>query len=186
MPLFPLLLFVFGLNAVRGGGEVIIHYGPLIVLRQGLARGVFFTGVIVEMFLTSKILTAGFSPEELFSALYTLDSSLSSVNYLFKRKDARRGKNSLRKNFFLILYHVLQIFKYLYAEIPRFFRPKHVSLKKRTVQFIHSVYDRSYGEYERIEQNQFVTMKISSRDYLYIGSQILLYCSIFILKMGFD
>jgi hypothetical protein len=186
IPLLPLLLFVFGLNAVRGGGEVIVHYGPLIVLKQGLVRGVFFTGVIVEMFLTSKVLTAGFSQEELFSALYTLDRSLSSVGNLHTKPGKRKGKNGSQGNFFLVLYYVLQIFKYLYAEIPRFFRSKQLKLKKRTVQFIHSVYDRSYGEYERVKHKKFVIMRISFHDYLYIGSQVVLYSSVFILKMVFD
>jgi energy-coupling factor transporter transmembrane protein EcfT len=186
IPLFPLLLFVFGLNAVRGGGEVIVHYGPLIILKQGLVRGVFFTGVIMEMFLASKVLTAGFSPEELFSALYTLDGSLSSVGNLFTRQDTGKGKNGSRQYFFLVLYYVLQIFKYIYAEIPRFFRSKHVRLKKRTVQFIHSVYNRSYGEYTRIKQKRFVTLRISPRDYVYIGSQMILFSSVFILKMIFE
>lgn len=165
---------------------MIVHYGPLIVLKQGLVRGVFFTGVIVEMFLTSKILTAGFSQEELFSALYTLDRSLSSVGNPHTKPGTRKGKNGSQGNFFLVLYYVLQIFKYLYAEIPRFFRSKQLKLKKRTVQFIHSVYDRSYGEYERVKHKKFVIMRISFHDYLYIGSQVVLYSSVFILKMVFD
>ena len=177
IPLFPLLLFVFGLNAVRGGGEVIVHYGPFIVLKQGLVRGAFFTGVIVEIFLTSKILTAGFSPKELFSTLYTIDRTLSSV------RSSRVRKERQRRGFFLVLYYVLQIFKHLYAEIPRFFRSKPLKLKKRTVQFIHRVYERSYEEYEQEKHTHIVKMRISPRDCLYISSQVLLYCSVFIVRM---
>jgi hypothetical protein len=85
--------------------------------------------------------------------------------------------------FFLILYYVLQIFKHLYAEIPRFFRSKPLKLKKRMVQFIRRVYERSYEEYAKEKQKTIVKMRISLRDCLYISSQVLLYCSVLIFRM---
>jgi len=162
---------VFILNCFRGGGQVILRYGPIILLKQGMIRGAYYSAVIIELFYMSRLLTRIFSSEVLLGALSSLDNLVFRV---FKRKE---------KRFFIVLYHVLGIFAIIYTELKIFFRGKKGGLKHKTVHFFHSVFTKSLHEFEIQSCGSIDPVRPKKADYVLISAQLVAFCLISVLRV---
>jgi energy-coupling factor transporter transmembrane protein EcfT len=111
LPLLPLLLFIFVFNSFRGGGEILFRAGPLIIMQQGVGRGLYYALFVMELFTMSTILTRSFTEHDLVSALYT-------INRLFSR--GKGAQDPARTGgFALMLFYILRIFHGAYCFFPR-------------------------------------------------------------------
>lgn len=179
IPLIPVILFVFILNSFRGGGEIFFKIGPIMVVKQGIRRGIYYSILIMELFVMSKVLTRGYSHDLLLSTLYSIDRYLTCSFFLFKKENT----DNLERDFILILYYVLKIFDNTYSEIRVFLKKGKGSLKERSVQFIYTVFRKSLSEYDNLESYVFTPVKPNRWDFLFISIQIsLLVAAIFIKK----
>ena len=172
LPLLPVLLFVFALNCLRGGGQIILRYGPIVILKQGIFRGVYYSAVIIELFLMSRLLTRGFSSEVLLGSLSSIDENIWRI---FGRKKKRR-------NPFTILFYVLGIFQITYSELRVFFSRRERGLKKKVVRFFYSVFEKSLKEYETLKQIPVVLIKPKVSDGILIAAQILVFSCIYLIR----
>jgi hypothetical protein len=142
--LLPVIAFILLLNAFGGGGEVMIRLGPVIILKQGVMRGVYVSAFILELFVMSRVLTAS--------------SSRTALLSVFTRIAGRGGV-------LMVLYHILVIFKHTYSEIRVFiprvrrhakrregeegdFDSSRGGLRDRLVLFFERVFDRSLQVYQ--------------------------------------
>ena len=75
-------------------------------------RGVYFSLVIGELFIMSKVLTKGFSKNHLLSVMYSIDK------FALRRVKSFKNKTG---EFFVILYYILRIFHNTYSELSIFF-----------------------------------------------------------------
>ena len=170
LPILPVLLFVFILNCFRGGGEVILRYGPILFLKQGMLRGFFYSAVIIELFYMSRLLTKVFSPEVLLGTLSSLDTFVSRI---FKPRN---------KSFFVIIYHVLGIFSLIYTELKIFFRGKKMGIKQKTVYFFQSVFEKSVNAFEVRNRPRINPIRPQKADYVLISAQLVSFTLIFALR----
>lgn len=182
-PILPILLFVFILNCFRGGGEIVLRWGPIIILKQGIMRGVYFSAVIMEIFIMSKLLTKGFPPDSLLSTLYTIDTVICKI-FRCKNSYSLNENNPFhsRKNFILILFYVLRIFRIIYTELKIFFTIKGKSLKGKIIQFFNTVFKQSLDKYEKMKKVTVSPVKPVIHDYIYISVQVFLFSFLIILK----
>jgi hypothetical protein len=169
-PLLPILLFVLIMNCFRGSGEVLMRFGPFVVVRQGLLRGIYYLIVITQLWLISKVLTKGFGEEALLSSLYTIDSVFN--------------KSGKRRSLFVVLFYILRIFRNTYAELKVLLKKRSTapvagflkkrpgssssSMRERILLFFYSSFERSK---EDLESSSKVTVKKQPpviNDYLYI------------------
>ena len=165
-----MLLFVFVLNCFRGGGQVILRYGPILLLKQGMMRGAYYSAVIIELFYMSRLLTRIFSPEVLMGSLSSLDTLISRI---FKHR---------KKRFFIVLYHVLGIFALIYTELKIFFRRKERGLKQKTVQFFHGVFEKSLRDFEVRNIVCIDPIRPQKADYALISAQLVAFSLISVLR----
>lgn len=182
-PIYPIILFVFSLNCFRGSGEIVFHYGPIIILKQGIVRGVYFSLVILEIFFISKLLTRGFPLQQLLSMLYSIDIVIKKI--MNRQTDMRRKKphsSFSRINIFQLFFYVLNIFQIAYSELKIFFKVKEKGYRNKIVQFFNSVFWRSLKDYENKDDYELFIIKPGRMDYIYGTIQILLYASIFLMK----
>jgi hypothetical protein len=164
--LVPILVFVFTLNAFRGGGEIIIKAGPFVLLKQGIFRGIYYSAVIIELFVMSRLMSNGFSPDLLISTFYTIDRHVFK-RFLFRKEKPKGDRNS----FFLVLYYVLKIFQTVYSELRLFFKAGQGSLKEKTVLFFNTVFSKSLDEYEQLNKVSVYTVKPVYQDYIFMAGQ---------------
>jgi hypothetical protein len=160
LPIVPVVGFVFVLNCFRGGGQVMLRWGPVLLIKQGMFRGLYYSGVIIELFLMSRALSRAFSSGQLLS-------SLSFIDAVFPKF----GKNGASR-LILVLYHVLGIFSHVYAEMKIFFRGKEWNLRQRTVQFFLKAFDRSLQSYEEGSGADFAVVRPTTADILLVSIQI--------------
>ncbi|MFW6181334.1 MAG: hypothetical protein ACOC8N_06255 [Spirochaetota bacterium] len=159
--LLPVILFICLVNALKGGGELLAAAGPVLVTRQGVLRGAFFSVFILELYVMSRLLTDAFGQETLLHALGTIDRIL-------RRKE---GSGEIM----VLLYHVLRVFKNIYAEMRVFFRQREKPLRARVLWFSRDLFFRSLAQYE-VEQESAgrphaEELKPATADYAYVCVQ---------------
>jgi hypothetical protein len=178
--LFPVLLFVLIFNSFRGGGEIVFRAGPLIVMKQGILRGLFYATFIIELFFMSRVLTKSFNEGELISILYT-------TNDMFHGRKSKGGAQITQVNatpgFVLILYHILKIFHNTYAELRIFFKHGAGSIREKALHFIRTVFMKSARDFEMYGKTNISKLKPRGLDWLYVGLQISFLVSASIIEM---
>jgi hypothetical protein len=175
--LIPILMFIIVLNAFRGGGEIILKAGPFVLLKQGIFRGLYYAAVVIVLFMMSRLITNGFSPDLLISTFYTIDRHVF-YKFRFKREKPEPDKHS----FFIVLYYVLKIFKVVYSELKLFFKSGKGSLKEKTVLFFNTVFKKSLDEYEQFNKVSVLTIRPVFFDYLFVAGQVSCLSSAIIFK----
>ena len=175
--LFPIIIFIFAINAFRGGGEIIIKAGPFVLLKQGIFRGLYYAAVVTELFVMSRLITNGFTPELLISTLYTIDRHV-----IKKISPGRKKPEQNKHSFFLVLFYVMKIFQIVYSELKLFFKAKKGSLKKKTVLYFNTVFRKSLDEYEQLDNIQVFTIKPVFYDYLFLAGQASCLSSVIFFK----
>jgi len=178
LPLIPIIFFILILNAFRGGGEILLHAGPLILMKQGMVRGAYYSLFIVELFFMSRALTDSFSHEEFISTLYTIDSIV--IRLIRKKNDAPDDRENGVVN---VLFYTMRIFYNSYAQIKIFFKRRSVSLKEKTVLFFREAFFRSLNEFERRPVGGFYIVRMTPGDILYILLQIIFIVPAFLLPV---
>ncbi len=178
LPLIPIILFILILNSFRGGGEILLRAGPLILMKQGMVRGAYYSLFIVELFFMSRALTDSFSHEEFISALYTIDTVV--VRLIRKKKDAPGDHEN---GVVQVLFYIMRIFYNSYAQIKVFFKKRSLSLRDRTVLFFREAFFRSLDEFERKPHGEFHTVRMCAGDIPYILLQIVFVAPAFLLPV---
>jgi hypothetical protein len=180
--IIPILLFVFTLNCFRGNGEIVLRLGILVVVKQGIQRGIYYSCVIAELFAMSRLLTRGFGENELVAAF------ASVMPVAAKRRGRRHAESETARgahtvsfgDFLLVLFHVLKIFRVAYAEMKFFFSPgtwrkgDGRGLRGRIISYFHEVYTKSLEEFENADAQtlgQRRGIKLLPLDYLLIAFQ---------------
>lgn len=176
LPLLPLLLFIFVFNSFRGGGEILFRAGPLIIMQQGVGRGLYYALFVMELFTMSTILTRSFTEHDLGSALYT-------INRLFSR--GKGAQDPARTGgFALMLFYILRIFHGAYTEIGIFFKKGSRSFRERTLLFVHTLFRQAMHDYERADVFSPEVLKPQSGDVVFVLSQIFFLVSAVFLGHG--
>lgn len=170
LPLIPLLLFVFLFNAFRGGGEILLRLGPIMLMRQGVNRGLYYAAFILELWIMSGLLTS-FSEQELLSTLYTIGRP-------FREKGKDPGGDG---GVALMLYYVLKIFHSTYVELRQFFVRGSGPLSRRTLLFVYSVFKHADSVYEKSDSVDPKTIRLRISDYLFVVLQVIFMLTAFIL-----
>ncbi len=177
--LLPVLLFIFILNSLHGGGEIIFRAGPFLFMKQGIVRGAFYTLFILELFMMSRALTGGFAPEKLFAVFYTIDRLLS-------RRGRRIGGSSVKDKggFMMILYHIIRLFYNTYSELRLFFTLRSQPLKQRVIFFMKRVFLQSIADCEGRDKLVVDFILPNKLDFLHVVLQLLaLFSSLLIQRM---
>jgi len=164
LPILPIVCFVLILNCFRGTGEVLVKVGPFVVVRQGILRGVYYTAVIVQLWLMSKILTIGFGEKELLI-------SLSS----FSRKHESSG-------IILILYYVLRIFHNTYGELKGVFKGRGKRIRERVIHFFMAAFEKSKGDFDRMRSFSPGQYRPLPFDFIYISLEVLVLLGSFFMR----
>ena len=171
LSLLPLLLFIILFNAFRGSGEILFRAGPLVFMRQGAWRGVFYAVFVLELWVMSGFLT-GFEELELVSALH-------AIGRVWRRKEENRSGDASIS--FMIL-SVLRLFHSTYAELRRFFARGSGSLSKRTLLFIAASFQRAEEEYEQSAHIHPLPLRPRPADYLFVTVQTAFVVAAFMMK----
>ena len=140
LPLIPLLLFIVAVNAFRGGGEILYRAGPLIIMKQGVGRGLYYAVFVLELVAMSTMLTRSFSEEQLVSVF-------RSIGRLFSRKSHEKAADHF--SFSLMLFCILRTFHTCYAELRIFFRKSPLSFRQRTLLFVQKLFQQVMADYEK-------------------------------------
>ena len=171
LSIVPLLLFIFVFNSFRGGGEIVLRAGPVMIMRQGVERGFYYSLFVLELFFMSNFLTRSFSEDELVSVLFTMK--------MFSR--GKRSQDSEeRAGLALMLFYVLKIFHSAYRELRIFFKKSSRSFRERALLFVHTLFMQAMRDFEShpIEPG---TMKPRFSDALILLVQFLfLFCAVLI------
>jgi energy-coupling factor transporter transmembrane protein EcfT len=159
--LLPVILFVCLINALKGGGEIVAGAGPLLVTRQGIWQGAFFSMFILELYVMSRLLTDAFEQKTLLHALGTIDRALHR----------RTGTGEIM----VLLYHVLQVFKNFYQELRMFFRHRERPLRARILGLSRELFFRSLSQYEAEREATGImaaeSLRPAAADYVYVCVQ---------------
>jgi energy-coupling factor transporter transmembrane protein EcfT len=158
--LVPILLFVIVFNAFRGGGEIILRAGPVLVMRQGMYRGIYFSAFIVELWIMSALLTRSFPEHELLGTFHAMS---------FQRRGRRDRSDG--GGIALLLYFILRLFHSTYSELRTFFERGSPTLKERTLRFISAAFRHAEMRYVELGSVEPQTLKPRPSDYLYAGLQ---------------
>ncbi|HUT65521.1 MAG TPA: hypothetical protein VMZ05_05155 [Spirochaetota bacterium] len=167
MPIIPIVCFVLILNCFRGTGEVLVKVGPFLVVRQGILRGVYYTAVIIQLWLMSKILTIGFGEKELLI-------SLSS----FSRKHESSG-------IILALYYVLRIFHNTYRELKGVFKGSGKRIRERVIDFFMAAFEKSKSDFDRMRSFSPGQYRPLPFDFIYISLEVLVLLGSFLMRRTF-
>ncbi|UCB46862.1 MAG: hypothetical protein JSV25_05425 [Spirochaetota bacterium] len=184
IPLLPILGFVLILNCFRGSGEILLRLGPLVLMKQGILRGLYYFVVISQLWLLSKVLTKGFGEEAVLSSLHTLDRVLT--------------KSRKRRNFVVILYYILRIFHNTYAELKIVLKHSKTAsikdfskqqagystptLKERILLFFYASFERSKEDFEKSSRISVKKQRPVVYDYLYIALELCCMVLAFLLR----
>jgi hypothetical protein len=172
LSLIPLLLFVILFNAFRGSGEILFRAGPLMFMRQGVWRGVYYAAFVLELWVMSGFLT-GFEELELISALH-------AIGRFWKRKE-ETGSDDASISFMIL--SVLKLFHSTYAELRRFFERGSGSLSKRTLLFIAAVFRKAEEGYEQSACVHPQPLRPLIADYLFVTVQTAFLVAAFMVKI---
>lgn len=167
LPIIPIVCFVLILNCFRGTGEVLVKVGPFLVVRQGILRGVYYTAVIIQLWLMSKILTIGFGEKELLI-------SLSS----FSRKHESSG-------IILVLYYVLRIFHNTYRELKGVFKGSGKRIRERVIDFFMAAFEKSKSDFDRMRSFSPCQYRPLPFDFIYISLEVLVLLGSFLMRRTF-
>jgi energy-coupling factor transporter transmembrane protein EcfT len=172
--LIPLILFIIITNSFRGGGEIILRAGPFLLMKQGVFRGLYYSTMILELYMMSSYLTRSFSEQMLVSTLYTIGIALQRN----RSKEERRG-DDVAVQFALMLYYILRLFHGTYAELKVIFDRKGssrqgYSLKRQTIVFVHRVFKTAVEDYARTENMQLIKIVPRVHDLVFVVLQITL------------
>jgi hypothetical protein len=170
LSMIPLLLFVVLFNAFRGSGEILLRAGPLMLMRQGLLRGIYYAVFILELWVLSGFLT-GFEELQLISTLSTIGRFLK----------VRKGSG--REDMSLMLFSVLKLFHGTYVELRQFFARGSGSLAARTLSFVTALFRRAEREFEESGNVNPIPIRPRPADYLFVAIQIVVLVIPFIPKM---
>ncbi|RLD40358.1 MAG: hypothetical protein DRI88_13705, partial [Bacteroidetes bacterium] len=88
------------INFMHGSGKILFNIGPFYFIMQGLKRGVYYSGIVIELYIMSFLLTEGFDEKQTISALKSLK---------FWRKDLFGKKEKI--DFILLIFYVFKLFK---------------------------------------------------------------------------
>ncbi len=177
VPLIPIILFILILNSFRGGGEILLRAGPLLLMKQGIIRGAYYSIFIIELFFMSRALTDSFSGEDFISTLYTIDTV---VFHLFRKKPDTEGKSE--NGILRVLFYIMRIFYNSYSQVAIFFK-KGPSLKDKTVLFFREAFFRSLDEFESQPENMLHVIAMLPGDILYIILQVFFMVPAFFLPV---
>ena len=150
LPVMPIVIFVLILNGFRGTGEVLARLGPFVIVKQGILRGVYYSAVILYLWLMSRILTIGCGEKEL---LLTLSSF---------------SRNKKASGIILILYYVLRIFHNTYGELKVVFRSSGKNMKERVLEFFFTAFEKSKSDFDRLPDPAPGGRSLSVFDLFYI------------------
>jgi hypothetical protein len=202
--LVPLVLFVLVLNALQGGGEIVLRSGPVMVTRQGIFRGIFLSTYILELFLMSRLLAEAHEKNTILNALQTMEGRMRRMVKLRtagsgnRRGYVDRDRHGDRGGYLVLLYYVLMLFGNTYGELRLVFRSgagpggpgrpgrkNKESLRIRVLRFFRSVFYRSLREYDegRWELPESAgPLKPVGADWLFIAGQAAVVAIPFILR----
>ncbi len=173
--LIPLLLFIVVFNGMRGGGEVFLQRGPLIVMKQGVFRGLYFALMVMELYLLSRALTET-QPERLLSTLHTLNNIVTGKKRSTRRTDETGG-------LIIMLYYVMRIFYNTYSELNVIFK-RGLPVRTRTLLFIRTVFSSSEAEYRRASEHELEIVRPVPGDILaFFINAALLISAVFAARM---
>ncbi len=174
-PLTPIIFFILILNSFHGGGEILLRVGPLVLMKQGIMHGIYYSIFILELFFMSRALTDSFPNEEFISTLYTIDTVFF---HLFRKKtDANRN---CENGIIIVLFYITKIFYNSYSQVKIFFKSR-ASLKDKTVSFFREAFFRSLDEFEREPECKLHIVAMMPGDILYILLQIFCIVPAFLL-----
>ncbi|MGQ9615173.1 MAG: hypothetical protein ACUVWJ_02095 [Spirochaetota bacterium] len=175
--ILPVLIFILIVNSLHGGGEILLRFGPLFILKQGVLKGIFYTIFILELFFMSRVLTSGFTQEELLSSFYTIDRFLGKV-----RVNGRFYPRRDNGGFMVILYYVMKLFYNSYSELKPFFTQKAVPLKQRVLFYMRRVFIRSLEEFKGRDYVGMEAVLPNRFDYIDISFQLVVLVSSLMLQ----
>lgn len=169
LAIVPILFFVIGLNSFRGTGIVLFHLGPLILVRQGVWRGVYYAVIILEIYCMSMVLTIGFSKEVIVSSLIYIDQLFSQTIFMKRKRQKARSIC-----FFMLLYYVLGIAQFSYIRLPRIIKDRKISLKERIIVYISESFKEAEVYYDSIHDFSYKKISVTNYDIGYVSIQIFL------------
>jgi len=149
-----------------------------VIMKQGVARGIYYSVFIIELYFMSKTLTGAFPQKQLISVLFTIDAKV------FKRS-GKKKKSAAEKNggLVMILYYMLRIFSTTYSELNTFFKnSSSLTMKEKVIYFFKKVFVRSLEEYEKSGNLAMGTIKPTAGDFFYTSLQIVFLFSAFFMK----
>jgi len=168
--LIPILFFIISVNSFRGGGEIIFEIWHFSVIKQGIYRGLYFSGVVVLLYLMSRLLVIMFDENEIVSSV------------IFFRNRKKNGKSGGMRLLLIIMY-VIKILKFAYEEMKVFFKKNEGPVKKRFLEFFVNVFFRAESEYKHLEDICFVSIKSRIGDPVLILVQVAITISVMKLRL---
>jgi energy-coupling factor transporter transmembrane protein EcfT len=180
--LVPLILFIVVTNSFRGGGEIVFRAGPFMLMKQGVLRGLYYTAIILELYVMSNFLTRSFSERILVSTFYTMGVALKRGT----SKEAMKT-DGFAVQFALMLYYILKLFHSTYAEMKIIFNRRsysrnNYSLRRKIILFIHTVFTKSVQEYGRAEKMNLIGVVPRTPDILFVLLQTVLLAAALVLN----
>jgi len=168
--LIPILFFFISVNSFRGGGEIIFEIWHFNVIKQGIYRGLYFSGVVVLLYLMSRLLVIMFDENEIVSSV---------IFFRNRKKGCKYGGVRL----LLIIMYVIKILKFAYEEMKVFFKKNEGPVKKRFLEFFVNVFFRAESEYKHLEDICFVSIKSRIGDPVLILVQVAITISVMKLRL---
>jgi ABC-type proline/glycine betaine transport system permease subunit len=164
IPILPIVGFVLILNCFRGTGEVLVRFGPFVVVRQGVFRGIYYTAVILQLWIMSKLLTIGFGEEGLVLSLSSVSSAHTGTGIV------------------LVLYYILRIFQNTYSELKGIFKGGGKGVRERIIQFFIAAFEKSNNDYDRLSSFSPTGQRLTIADYLSIAAEVCVLFTSFVIR----
>jgi hypothetical protein len=173
LPILPIVGFVLVLNSFRGTGEVLLRFGPFVVVKQGILRGVYYTAIIVQLWFMSKVLTISYTEEDLMRAVSAFSRNRKSSGVV------------------LILYYIFKIFHNTYSELGVVFKGGVVGkggkkrIRERVVLFFNSAFEKSKGDFDRLSGYTPAQMGSTAADFFYMSFEAGVLLASFLMRNVF-
>lgn len=168
--LIPLFIFIISVNSFRGGGEIIFELWHFHIIKQGVYRGFYFSGVVLLLFIMSRFLIMVFDENEI----------LSSVTFFRNRKKNNKDESG-NLQLLLIIVYVIKILKFAYEEMKVFFERNRGKLKMRFLEFFIVVFNRAELEYHHFESINLSKVSLKVLDPLVVFIQGII--AVLVLKL---
>jgi len=167
IPLIPLIAFIIVINFMHGGGNIFFNIGPFYFIKQGLLRGIIYSGIVIELFSMSNILTEAFNERQTVAVIKGLK--------IWKRR------NTIERNridFLIIIMYVLSFFKISYKNVP-ILLGKGVKINKKKlndklVYFLESSLKELQRRMDYIKDIDLPSIKFKLSDGFFILFQLLI------------